>query len=104
MDPRGFPTSLPEFQQVFPNDAACVDYMERLKWPGGFACPKCGVLGEPYRVKTRPHVLKCRDCRANIGLTAGTVMQKSHMPLATWFWCARCDAAEARFAALRFAM
>ena len=26
MDPRGFPTSLPEFQRVFPDDAACADY------------------------------------------------------------------------------
>jgi transposase-like zinc ribbon protein len=22
---------------------------ERLRWPEQFACPKCGVVGEPYR-------------------------------------------------------
>jgi hypothetical protein len=31
MDPRGFPTSLPEFQKVFPTDAACATYLERLR-------------------------------------------------------------------------
>ena len=28
MDPRGFPTSLPEFQSVFPDDEACAKYLE----------------------------------------------------------------------------
>src|ERR1700691_4636447 len=41
MDPRGFPTTLPEFQRVFPDDAACARYLEHLRWPNGFTCPKC---------------------------------------------------------------
>src|ERR1700683_2727626 len=49
MDPRGFPTTLPEFQRVFPDDAACARYLEHLRWPNGFTCPKCVTLGEPYR-------------------------------------------------------
>lgn len=86
MDPRGFPTSLPEFQRVFPDDRACAAYLERLRWPEGFACPKCGVVGEPYRFAARPGVLRCRTCKANASLTAGTVMQSTHTPLSTWFW------------------
>src|SRR5580692_13020771 len=31
-------------------------------------------------------VLRCRACKKNTSLTAGTVMQSSHMPLSTWFW------------------
>jgi hypothetical protein len=87
MDPRGFPISLPEFQRVFPNDAACAAYLEKLRWPDGFACPKCGKFGEPYRFPKRAsEVLRCRGCQANVSLTAGTVMQASHMPLSLWFW------------------
>lgn len=87
MDPRGFPTTLPEFQRVFPSDDACATYLETLHWPGGFVCPKCGTDGEPYRLPKRSsHVLRCRSCQANVSLTAGTVMQASHMPLAIWFW------------------
>ena len=86
MDIRGFPTSLPEFQQVFPTDAACATYLEKLRWPNGFACPKCGVLGNPYRFANRPGVLRCRSCKADTALTAGTSMQGTHTPLSTWFW------------------
>lgn len=82
-----FPTSLPEFQRIFPDDGACASYLEAIRWPDGFACQKCGVVGEPYRFATRSSVvLRCRACKKNTSLTAGTVMQSSHMPLSTWFW------------------
>jgi hypothetical protein len=87
MDPRGFPTSLPEFQKVFPDDHACAKYLEAVRWPSGFTCPKCGALGKPYRFRTRSStVLRCRECKKNASLTAGTVMQSTHTPLSTWFW------------------
>ena len=87
MDPRGFPTSLPEFQAVFPTNAACAKYLEAMRWPGGFTCPKCGVQGEPYRFPSRTSVvLRCRICKATTSLTAGTVMQSTHTPLSVWFW------------------
>jgi transposase-like protein len=86
MDPRGFPTSLPEFQRVFPDDGACARYLESLRWPSGFVCLKCGWRGEPYRFAGRPRVLRCRNCQANASLTSGTVMEKSQSPLSTWFW------------------
>ena len=37
MDPLGFPTTLPEFQRVFPDDRACATYLEHLRWADGFA-------------------------------------------------------------------
>ena len=87
MDPRGFPTSLPEFQQAFPNELACAKYLEAMRWPNGFKCPKCSLAGEPYRFSTRSStVLRCRGCKVNTSLTAATVMQSSHTPLSTWFW------------------
>ena len=36
-----FPTSLPEFQRLFPDDAACAAYLEKARWDGGFVCPHC---------------------------------------------------------------
>lgn len=87
MDPRGFPTSLPEFQKVFPDDNACADYLEKMRWPKGFTCPDCGYPDEPYRFPSRSSVvLRCRHCKVNTSLTAGTVMQSTHTPLSTWFW------------------
>ncbi len=58
-----------------------------MRWSHGFACLKCGEVGEPYRFPKRSSVvLRCRGCQANVSLTAGTVMQASHMPLSMWFW------------------
>jgi hypothetical protein len=54
-----FPKSLPEFQQLFPNDAACAVYLERVRWRGGFVCPSYQNADEPNRIATRPHVLRC---------------------------------------------
>lgn len=81
-----FPTSLPDFQRLFPNDAACAAYLEKVRWPDCFVCPYDGWTGEPYRFESRPGVLRCRECHRNISLTAGTVMEKTHSPLSTWFW------------------
>lgn len=87
MDPRGFPTSLPEFQKVFPDDSACRKYLEALRWNDGFVCPVCGHPDEPYRFPSRSSVvLRCRACKKNTSLTAGTVMQSTHTPLSVWFW------------------
>ena len=83
-----FPRSLPEFQRLFPDDAACAAYLEKSRWDGGFVCPHCQMGGEPFRFDNRPGVLRCRKCRKNTGLTVGTVMERSHTPLSVWFWAA----------------
>ena len=85
-DDLPFPRSLPEFQRLFPDDAACAAYLENARWNGGFVCPRCGVVGEPYRFEARPGVLRCRACRTDVSLMAETVMERSHTPLSTWFW------------------
>ena len=71
----------------FPRRRGLARYLEFIRWPDGSSCPKCGLVGEPYRFATRSSVvLRCRGCKANTSLTAGTVMQSSHTPLSTWFW------------------
>lgn len=83
-----FPESLPGFQKMFPDDAACARYLEAIRWRDGFQCPKCGVTAEPFRFAARPHQLRCRGCKKDISLIAGTVMERTHSPLSTWFWAA----------------
>jgi len=83
-----FPRSLPDFQRMFSDDAACAAYLEAVRWRDGFSCPKCGVVEEPFRFAAKPGVLRCRSCRKDTSLTAGTVMQRTHSPLTTWFWAA----------------
>lgn len=83
-----FPKSLPEFQRLFPDDAACAAYLEKSRWGDGFVCPHCQAAEKPFRFANRPGVLRCRKCRCDTGLTAGTVMERTHTPLSVWFWAA----------------
>ena len=86
MSDLSFPKSLPDFQRLFPDDAACARYLEKIRFRAGFECPHCNAKGEPGRIQTRPHVLRCRACRKETRLMAGTVMQDSHTPMSVWFW------------------
>ncbi len=86
MEPLKFSKNFLDFQQIFPSEAACLQYLEQLRWPVGFTCEKCGTVGEPYRIATRPRLLKCRFCLYETSVTAGTVMHRTRTPLLIWFW------------------
>ena len=83
---RQFPRTLLEFQHAFPDEAACAAHLEKLRWPDGFTCHRCGAVDEPYRFESRGSVLRCRGCLADGRLTAGTIMHGTRTPLLTWFW------------------
>ena len=85
---KPFPTTLLDFQRMFPDERACGNYLERVRWPDGFVCPGCDAAGEAYRFERRPTVLRCRECQRNASLTAGTVMHATRPPLQVWFWAA----------------
>lgn len=86
--PKPFPTTLLDFQRMFPDEKACLQYLFELRWPEGFGCPACGAKGDPQRIATRPKVLRCRACLREASLTAGTVLDRTHTPLQVWFWAA----------------
>ena len=68
----------------FDGEIKCREYLESLRWPGGTICPKCGAK-EIARVQGRESVLRCIECQAQFSVTAGTVFNDSHLPLAKWF-------------------
>jgi len=82
------PINLLDFQSRFRDEASCLLYLERMRWPGGFTCEKCGYVGEPFRIAARPKVLKCRSCHHETSVTAGTVMHRSKTNILIWFWAA----------------
>ncbi len=77
-----------DFQRMFPDEAACLLYLEKMRWPDGFVCDKCSAAGEPFRLSSRPKVLKCRACQQDASITAGTVMHRSKTSIHVWFWAA----------------
>lgn len=76
-----FPTSLLEFETVFPDEDACIAYLRSVRWPDGFRCPKCGDAG--WGLKGRP-LFECRQGHQT-SLTAGTVFHGTRKPLRLWF-------------------
>jgi hypothetical protein len=82
------PMNILEFQKMFPDEAACLKYLEHMRWPNGFTCSKCSEVGEPFRIPKRLRVLVCRSCRYESSITAGTVMHRSKTDTLVWFWAA----------------
>ena len=67
----------------FGSEAGCREYIRRLRWPDGFACPHCGALGEPWTMSDG--LPRCRCCHGRTSPTAGTVFQDTRKPPRTWF-------------------
>jgi hypothetical protein len=80
---RDYPADWQQFQAFFPDEDACVRYLERLSWPHGFECPNCGAAGPPWRGSRKR--LLCRACGHQTSLTAGTLFQATRTPLRQWF-------------------
>jgi transposase-like protein len=78
------PLNLATLMARFDSEIKCREYLESLRWPDGPACPKCGEK-EIARVQDRESVLRCTECQAQFSVTAGTVFNDSHLPLAKWF-------------------
>jgi len=77
-----YPRSVGEFQAWFSTDADCLDYLEWLRWPGGFVCPECGHAGGWRLGDGR---LMCTACSHRTSVTAGTIFDRTRTPLTVWF-------------------
>ena len=79
---QDYPRTWSEFLEWFSSEEACLSYLERLRWPHGFACPDCASMTAPYRAsRTR---LMCQDCGRQSTVTAGTIFDKTRTPLKVW--------------------
>jgi len=79
---RDYPRTWEQFLDWFADNDACIEYLEGIRWPDGFVCPRCGRINEPYR--TSRGRLVCRDCRHQCTVTAGTIFDKTRTSLRSW--------------------
>lgn len=79
---KDYPRNWSEFLDWFASEEACLVYLEKLRWPGGFVCPACGIAQEPYRSSRLR--LMCRSCAHQGSVTAGTIFDKTRTPLRVW--------------------
>ncbi len=73
-----YPLNVIEFQDAFPTDEACFEYLRIIKWPDGFICFYCE--GKEYW-KMKNNNLRCKSCKRDISITAGTIFQDRHIPM-----------------------
>lgn len=92
--PIDCPMNILEFQKMFPDETACIKYLERMRWPDGFCCSKCSQVGEPFKFSKRPRVLRCKACHDETSITANTVMHRSKTDILVWFWAAHLVATQ----------
>lgn len=79
---RDYPRSYADLRAWFPDDAACLDYLEWLRWPNGFVCPRCGTPGHWRMADGR---FWCEPCQRRVSATAGTIFHRTRTPLVVWF-------------------
>ena len=81
-----YPRTRVEFDAFFPDDRACLDYLQKLRWPQGFVCPECGSTGSPWQMVRG--LLLCSDCRKQTSVIAGTLFHRTRTPMRQWFMAA----------------
>ncbi len=80
-----YPLTQNEFDILFKNEDFCWAYMERLRWPDGFICPKCGGKKEWQTDRGEIH---CGVCHRETTVIAGTILHRTRLPLRTWIMAA----------------
>ena len=78
-----YPTAWVQFLDWFHSEQACREYLEKLRWPDGLVCPKCGVITQVDR-SSRARLI-CPACRHQATVTAGTIFDKTRTELRVWF-------------------
>lgn len=81
-----YPRTRIEFDEFFPDDEACLEYLEWLRWPEEFICPSCGGVGSAWHASRGR--LVCSHCRSQTSVLAGTLFHRTRTPLRLWFLAA----------------
>src|SRR3989344_4715351 len=77
-----YPLSMQEFMDRFSTEEACRQYLSDVRWADGFKCPRCSHTNA---WKLGRGILKCKKCKRDVSVTAGTIFQGRHLSLRLWF-------------------
>lgn len=78
-----------QFENMFPDEAACKAYLQARRWPEAIACPRCGGTEKISPVRSMPFKWQCYSCSPVSGyrfsVIAGTIFENTNKPLREWF-------------------
>ena len=79
---QSFPKTLEEFDEQFPDEAACRRYLIDLRWGGNVRCARC-ECDEIWELQNGR--FECKRCSHQTSVTAGTLLHRTRKPLRLWF-------------------
>ena len=72
--------------QKFPDQQACIDHLEQIRWPMQACCPFCGSERTGRKnEKNRLGRWNCHKCTNSFNVLTKTVFQGTHIELQKWF-------------------
>jgi transposase-like protein len=77
-----YPRTQLDFENRFSSEPACVEYLQAMRWPDGFVCPRCA--GKAFW-QTKRGLFHCSECGVQTSVTAGTILHRTRKPLLLWF-------------------
>ena len=67
----------------FPDQSACFQELERIRWAGTPKCPYCQSTNQTPAPKE--HRYHCNNCNTSFSVTVGTIFHKTRLDLQKWF-------------------
>lgn len=77
--------NLLEVANKFPDELACIQHAEELRWGKKPVCPKCN---QHDRISKRQpdYRFKCFRCDSSFSVTSGSRLHNFRLPIRTWFF------------------
>jgi hypothetical protein len=83
--PKSQKFTVADFNAMFPDDGACLEWLKNHLYPDGIFCKKCQKATKHHRVASRPSY-SCDFCGNHVHPRADTIYHKSPTPLRLWFY------------------
>ncbi len=77
--------TIKEFNEQFPDDDTCLEFVFQARYPQGVNCPKCQRVTKHYH-RAGAKFYDCGFCGSTVSPMAGTIFHKSPTPLRSWFY------------------
>jgi transposase-like protein len=78
------PTTLLEAIVYFADADRAHDFVVRLRWPNGVACPTHGCGSADVLFMATRRTWKCRECKRQFSVKVGTIFEDSPISLSKW--------------------
>jgi len=75
--------TIQEITRRFRTQGQCLAYLEKIRWPDGIGCLRCGSV-RVCRLKCRKK-FECGECGYQFSATVGTIFHNSKIGLPKWF-------------------